>query len=84
MATENILNVFIAAANATVHILRAIEPNLRLGAAIRSHVLAGKAIPRCRYWRTERANRCIHVASRKQIGDALVKYNEGGVVVNKT
>lgn len=78
---NNILDMFIRS-RISVHILRAIEPNMRFGSAIKSHIAISKDIPLCQYRNTERADQCIHLASRKQIGDALVKY-EDRIVVNK-
>lgn len=78
---NNILDMFIAS-NVSLHLLRAIEPNLRFGAAIRTHLTHTKNIPACPHWNSEQSKRCIHLASRKQIGDALVKYEDR--VVNRT
>lgn len=60
-----------------IHILRAIEPNLRLGTAIKNAIEQTKSIPRCEFWNTENDNKCLRIASRKQIGDAIVRYQDG-------
>lgn len=60
-----------------IHMLRAIEPNLRLGASLHSHIGRTKGIPACA---TAQSKKCIHIASAKQIGDAIVK-NENGIKI---
>lgn len=74
---NNIVDVFVQS-QISIHILRAIEPNLRFGSAIRNYISISqtKDIPLCQYWNSERADKCIHLASRKQIGDALVRYED--------
>lgn len=70
-----IVDLFIKA-DTGIHVMRAVEPNLRFGAAIRNHLNRTKYIPQCEYWNTSQVDKCTRIASRKQIGDALVKYQE--------
>lgn len=84
---RNIVDVFVRS-QLPIHILRAIEPNLRFGNAIRNFIDENKSknIPMCPLWNTENANKCIHIASRKNIGDALLKYenrNQNKVTVTR-
>lgn len=76
----SILDLFIKS-NSGIHVMRAIEPNLRFGTTIKNFVDQTKDIPPCEFWHTEQSDKCIRIASRKQIGDALVKYQN--FVVNK-
>jgi Chondroitin N-acetylgalactosaminyltransferase len=59
-----------------VHVLRAVEPNLRLGLALQSHLDQQQAgnvhIPVCQYRNTANYEQCIKYGSRKQIGEAIV------------
>lgn len=85
-AVRHVVDLFVAARSA-VHILRAIEPQLRLGAVIRQFLLniqPDANIPQCplakdqseHYEEEEDQHRCIHLAGRKQLGDVLVKIEE--------
>lgn len=69
----NILDLFIKS-NSGIHVMRAIEPNLRLGRIIKNHLNTTNSIPRCEFWDTDQSSKCLRIASRKQIGDALIKY----------
>lgn len=71
---NSILDVFIKTRSESMHVLRAIEPNLRFGTIIRKFINKSKNIPLCQYWNTDKADKCIHMASRKNIGDTLVRY----------
>lgn len=72
------------AAQLPVHILRAVEPNLRFGEAIRRYFENKDAmIPKCPLHEfngddsLRRTNEnCIHLASRKQIGDAIIRFRD--------
>lgn len=68
----NILDLFIKS-NAGIHIMRAIEPNLRFGRILRNYLNVTDSIPKCEFWNTDQHAKCIRIASRKQIGDALIK-----------
>lgn len=81
---RNVVDLFVSARSA-VHILRAIEPQLRIGAMVRrilDDIQPEKNIPRCPVMSNEINNDnepaqcCIHLASRKQMGDILVKMQE--------
>lgn len=73
---NSILDLFIKA-NSGIHVMRAIEPNFRLGSsAIQNYMKTAKDMPRCEYWNTEQSGKCIRIASRKQIGDAIIKYQD--------
>lgn len=74
-AITNILDIFIKANNG-IHVMRAIEPNLRFGRTIKNYLNATQSIPHCEYWNTEQSHKCIRIASRKQIGDALIKFQD--------
>lgn len=71
----NVIDLFIKS-KTSIHVLRAIEPSLRFGAAIKNFVEKSKDIPQCKVRNTEQSNKCIHIASRKHIGDALVKFED--------
>ncbi|ALC48759.1 CG43313 [Drosophila busckii] len=73
---ESILDMFVAAQH-SVHILRAIEPHLRFGLAVRKHLGRGGTLPpSC----GATASQCIHLASRKQIGDAIIRYEDRSIL----
>lgn len=76
---NSIIDLFIKA-NSGIHVMRAIEPNFRLGStAIQNYMKNSNEMPHCEYWNTERSDKCIRIASRKQIGDALIKYQDSFV-----
>lgn len=66
-----------------LHILRSIEPSLRFGTAIKNVVDQTKSIPHCEHWNTGQEFKCLRVASRKQIGDAIVRYQDSIAVAAK-
>lgn len=88
-AIRHVVDLFVAARSA-VHILRSIEPQLRLGAVIRrflTNLQPNANIPQCPFAMDEIAHqdnndqqdqhhRCIHLAGRKQLGDVFVKMEE--------
>lgn len=69
----NILDVFVKA-DSDIHIMRAIEPNIRFGRAIRSHLSNVSKVPVCELWGSSESVKCIRIASKKQIGDAVIRY----------
>lgn len=69
----NILDLFIKS-NSGIHIMRAIEPNLRFGRIVKNYLNVSNQIPHCEYFGTENSSKCVRIASRKQIGDAIIKY----------
>lgn len=72
-SVSNILDLFIKS-DSGIHIMRAIEPNLRFGRVIRNYLNQTSSMPRCEFWETPQNTKCLRVASRKQIGDALIRY----------
>ncbi|KAH8400297.1 hypothetical protein KR215_009986 [Drosophila sulfurigaster] len=75
---ESILDMFVAAQH-TVHILRAVEPHLRFGLDVRQHLARGGELPMPLPSRCGR-EQCIHLASRKQIGDAIIRYEDKSIL----
>lgn len=69
----NVLDLFIKS-NTGIHVMRAIEPNLRFGRLIKNYLNETNSIPRCAFWDTDQSAKCLRIASRKQIGDALIKF----------
>lgn len=69
----NILDVFVKA-DSDIHVMRAIEPNIRFGRAIKNHLSMAKAMPVCDLWDTVDSEKCIRIASKKQIGDAVIRF----------
>lgn len=76
---NSILDIFIKTRSESMHVLRAIEPNLRFGTIIRKFINKSKNIPSCQYWNTDKVDKCIHIASRKNIGDTLVRYEMAAI-----
>lgn len=76
-SVNNIMDMFIKS-KLSIHILRAIEPNLRFGGSIKNYISkVANILPSCQYRNhTENSSKCIRLASRKQIGDALIKFEE--------
>lgn len=82
---RHVVDLFVAARSA-VHILRAIEPQLRLGVDIRqflANLQPNANIPQCPFAidqinddDQQEQHRCIHLAGRKQLGDVLVKMED--------
>ncbi|KAH8396317.1 hypothetical protein KR222_008113 [Zaprionus bogoriensis] len=75
---ESILDMFVAAQH-SVHILRAVEPHLRFGLDVRSYLGRGGALPTPLPVNCGRTQ-CIHLASRKQIGDAIIRYEDKSIL----
>lgn len=71
----NVIDLFIKS-KSSIHVLRAIESSLRFGTAIKNFVQKSKNIPHCELRNTEHSNKCIHTASRKHIGDTLVRFED--------
>lgn len=72
---ENVVELFVKA-DTKIHVLRGIEPNLRLGRAMENflnHDPDGEALMRLHCEETHQ-ERCVRIASKKQIGDVLVQY----------
>ncbi|TDG41640.1 hypothetical protein AWZ03_011938 [Drosophila navojoa] len=75
---ESILDMFVAAQH-TVHILRAVEPHLRFGLDVRNHLARGGSLPPT-LPQSCGGQHCIHLASRKQIGDAIIRYEDKSIL----
>ncbi|XP_068158123.1 chondroitin sulfate glucuronyltransferase [Drosophila tropicalis] len=88
----SILDMFVAAQH-TVHILRGVEPNLRFGQNVRNHLARGGSLPTGTSTADAEAEsvdtrqcskpgraHCIHLASRKQIGDAIIRYEDKSIL----
>jgi len=75
---ESILDMFVAAQH-SVHILRAVEPHLRFGLDVRNHLARGGQLPMPLPKSCGR-EQCIHLASRKQIGDAIIRYEDKSIL----
>lgn len=71
---RHVVDLFVAARSA-VHMLRAIEPQLRHGGRLR-RVAATAELTVCPLAGGQRNERCVHVAARKHVGDALVRWVE--------
>lgn len=73
---NNIVDIFVVSRH-SVHLLRAIEPTLRFGSGIVKYLDSNldEDLPKCEYVNTTLENKCINLASRKQIGE-LVVHNE--------
>jgi hypothetical protein len=54
--------------------LRAVEPTLRFGMGLEKFLekIPGETLPKCEYFNTSIDWRCINLASRKQLGEAIV------------
>lgn len=75
---KSIVDMFVAS-YAPVHILRGVEPNLRLGQRIKYFFDQSPApeVPKCPAISTDHSNKhCISLAARKQIGDAILRYQD--------
>lgn len=72
-SVKNILDMFVKS-KMSLHVLRAIEPNLRFGTTAKELIAKTKEAPVCPYWNTDSADQCVHIFSRKQIGDILIKF----------
>lgn len=75
---DSILDMFVAAQH-TVHILRAVEPHLRFGLDVRNHLARGGSLPPT-LPQSCGGQHCIHLASRKQIGDAIIRYEDKSIL----
>ncbi|XP_050083996.1 chondroitin sulfate synthase 2 [Anopheles aquasalis] len=75
----NIVQLFLQAGT-DLHVLRAIEPNLRLGSGIRNFLATDPQGDRFAKLNCPEPHgnrqRCIRIASKKQIGDLLVQYSK--------
>lgn len=72
-SVKNILDMFVKS-KIPLHVLRGIEPNLRFGTNAKEVIDYTKETPMCPYWNTDSADQCVHLFSRKQIGDVLIRF----------
>ncbi|EAA13433.5 AGAP001050-PA [Anopheles gambiae str. PEST] len=75
---SNIADLF-TQSNNKMHVLRAIEPNLRFGRSVINSLSkdhSGKQISEFRCSKQKEKNKCIKVASKKQIGEVFVQYSK--------
>ncbi|XP_035779035.1 chondroitin sulfate synthase 2-like [Anopheles albimanus] len=76
---NNIVQLFLQAGT-DIHVLRAIEPNLRHGSSIRNFLATDPQGDRFAKLNCPERNgnrqQCIRIASKKQIGDLLVQYSK--------
>lgn len=72
MDVITIPDMFIKSQN-PVHLLRAVEPTLRLGQGVLKHLekYSDEAFPKCLH-----SKKCINLASRKQIGELVIQFED--------
>lgn len=75
---NTVIDMFVKREN-SIHILRGIEPNLRFGMTINKYLLKNTEIPQCAFHDTPEAGKCIKFGSRKQIGAAVLDFEENVV-----
>jgi chondroitin polymerizing factor len=68
-----VLDIFIRA-QTSVHLLRAVEPTLRFGIGLEKFLAknTGEPLPKCDFLNTTDDWKCVNLASRKQLGEAVV------------
>jgi hypothetical protein len=79
-----IVDLFLQSDLPGVHVLRAVEPNLRFGLALQNYLTEQQPaavgqnvhIPVCQYKNTQNYEKCIKYGSRKQLGEAIVMYGD--------
>ncbi|XP_055614160.1 chondroitin sulfate glucuronyltransferase [Uranotaenia lowii] len=77
---RNIADLFVRASGTKIHMLRGIEPNLRFGRVMENFLATDIEGEQLMSLRCEEHDheRCIRIASKKQIGDVLVQYGNNG------
>lgn len=70
---NNVIDVFIKSQN-SIHLLRAIEPTLRFGRGIKPKYM--QQSPKCEFQYSSNDNKCIAIASRRQISEFIVEHEE--------
>lgn len=75
---SNVAEMFVRA-NGKIHVLRGIEPNLRLGRAMENFLAEDPEGSRLQTLQCQEhePDRCVRIASKKQIGDVLVQQANG-------
>lgn len=70
---NRVLDIFLRA-RTSVHLLRAVEPTLRFGIGLEKYLekIPGESLPKCEYLNTSMDYKCVNLASRRQLGEAVV------------
>lgn len=69
-----VLDVFLKAKTA-VHVLRAVEPNMRLGEQVANYLMSHQQLPQCPQEAKDQ-KKCVRLASKKQFGEILIRMME--------
>lgn len=74
---NRVLDIFVRA-KTSVHLLRAAEPTLRLGIGLEQFLAKNSdaPLPKCRHQNTTVDWKCINLASKKQLGEVIVAFEE--------
>lgn len=72
---NSIIDMFVKS-QTDIHILRAVEPNLRFGLALRSYLNQHDKFPECALHETKNFNKCVKFASKKQLGNSILQYEQ--------
>lgn len=72
---NSIVDMFVLA-KSDVHILRAVEPNLRFGASLANYFRSHDKFPECVFLNTKHSDKCLKIGSKKQIGNAVLQFEE--------
>lgn len=67
---DGIIDIFLKSPQ-KIHILRAIEPNLRMGTSFLNYLLETEDTPQC-----PSDNKCRRIGSKKQLSEAIVQYED--------
>lgn len=92
---NSILDMFVAS-QLQLHIFRGVEPNLRYGSSIKHFLEQTRNIPECIAFSNNlntnhginesfistrhESRKCLHLASRKQIGDAIIRFEDKSIL----
>lgn len=71
---NRVLDVFLRA-QTSVHLLRAVEPTLRFGMGLEKFLEKrnpDESLPKCEYQNTSMDFKCVNLASRRQLSEAVV------------
>lgn len=75
---KRVTDIFIRA-QTSVHLLRAVEPTLRFGIGLEKFLQKKDPetpLPKCEYQNTSVDWKCINLASRKQLGEIIVAFED--------
>jgi len=72
-----VLDIFVKA-QTSVHLLRATEPTLKLAIHLEKFLMdrTDETSPKCQHWNTDKDHKCLNLASRKQMAEAIVAVEE--------